>query len=124
MDKTLQNLYQHVVNLLECKLELAKALEDLQREIAVMEEDWSSNINWSYLLEDLKHEVAGVDLNNLLAFIDDIEQQINDVPYKMKRASDSFKLAVNPILKNTPVFFDAANPPEDTDYLETPMEKP
>lgn len=123
MEKPLEKLYQHVANLLSCKLELTKALEDLQREIVVMEGDWRSNINWSYLLEELKHEAASIDLNATFSFIDDIEEQINDVPYKMKRTSDSYKLAVNPILKNTPVFFDAANPPEDSDYFGTPTEK-
>lgn len=122
MEQQLQKLYSHVVNLLESKIELIKALDDLRREIVMLEEDWSSRINWSYLLEDLKHEVDGVDLNTALGFIDDIEQQITDVPYKLKRADASFKLAVNPILKNTPVYFDTVNPPEDSDYLEPPTE--
>jgi hypothetical protein len=118
MEKKLENLHQHVLNLLECKLEAARELDNLLHEIVLLESDWSSEVNWSYLLSELKEKVGDVDLNSNFGFIEDIEEQINDVPYKIKRASNSFKLAVNPIFKNTPVFFDAAYPPDPSDYFE------
>lgn len=113
-------LHEHLYSLLESKLELAKSLEEILRGIALLEGDYSSDINWSYILRDLKLEVAQVDLNTVLAFIDEIEEQINDIPYKVKRATQKMRTAVNPILKNTPVFYDAANPPLQEDYLAPP----
>jgi len=117
MSQPFEILQQHVYSLLESKLELAKTIEELNRAIVTLEGDTSSELNWSYLLHDLKLSLYDIDLNYALGFINEIDEQISDLPYKVRRAQQKMRTAVNPILRNTPVFFDASNQPEETDYL-------
>lgn len=117
---SLLRLQEHLLNVLELKLELARTLEELLRDVVALENDFGSEINWSYLLRDLHNVVYQVDVNEAFRFVDDIEEQINDIPYKVRRATSAMRTAVNPVLRKTPVYLDAAHPPIEEDYSELP----
>jgi len=115
-EQTIAQLQDHLVSVLELKLELAQKLEEMLRAVVILENDTSSQFNWSYLLKDLHTALYDVDLNASFRFVDDVEEQINDIPFKIRRVTQSMRTAVNPILRNTPVFFDASNPPTEQDF--------
>jgi hypothetical protein len=118
MKLELQGLHQSIANLLEAKFDMIKELDTLIAEMTKLERMRDGSVNWSFLLEDLKAVMEDINLNVSLNFIDDIEEQVNDLEYKEKRAIQKMRESVNPILKNTPVYFDAANPPAMQDYAD------
>ena len=120
-----ERLSERVYSLLESKLEILQEIEELKRDMAVaenqpmIESEPDSVVNWSYMLADLHTVVNQIDVNTVFSFIDDIEEQVNDLPYKVRLAKQKMRTAVNPIFRNTPVFFDASNPPAPEDFKET-----
>lgn len=121
MKNDCQALYNSIYNLLESKLDMIKELDNLSAEVDRLARNTESEINWSYLLEDLKQQLDGINIEYALGFIDDIEEEVNDLQFKEQRAIQKMRTQVNPLLKNTPVYFDAAHPPSISDFAEHPL---
>ena len=116
MRKEIQNLMGHITTLYEQKLEILKTLDDLRTEALSLENQGDSEINWSYVLQDLTSELNNLTPEMDLSFIDDLEECVNDLTFKEQAAIKKMRESVNPLFKNVPVYFDAANPPLLTDY--------
>lgn len=100
-----------------------RGIEQLRFEVQRLENDWSGNQNWSLLLRDLAGLIEESDVDGALGFLDDIQEAVDDLPIKVRRADQAMRMAINPILKNTPVYFDAEHPPENSDYLNPPTKE-
>lgn len=113
IDKILSTVYE----LYDLRLQMANLVQDLQENLGKLENAQNQSVNMSYILRDFWETLSNIDLNESFSFISDIEQNANELSYKVRKAEEEIRTAVNPILKNTPVYFDAVNPPDELDYF-------
>jgi hypothetical protein len=111
--KELQPLYGIVRDLLELKLEVLKNVDNFSRELLRVEQklqnEEENGLIWSYIFSELRQAVDDVDVEYIFNFVDDIEEALNDVDYKEKMAIRKIRSSINPIFRNTPVYFDINN---------------
>lgn len=117
MQKDINNLQDFLTSLLQQKEDVQYALNGFILEVEKLKQKYYTDLEYTYLLDDLKQILDSANLQDSFYFLDEIEQELNDLPIKIKKAQDAYKILVNPILKNTPVYFDAANPPDPRDYF-------